>query len=109
MTDMARARWIGPVAGITLVGATLAPSAVSAAATPRCAGTGSVVHRDLRYARDRGVAARMQSLDLYLPTRRPGCGPTPVVVWVHGGAFSIGDKSNRVADKVRLFNREGWA
>jgi acetyl esterase/lipase len=51
----------------------------------------------------------MQSLDLYLPTRHPGCGPTPIVVWVHGGAFSIGDKANQVADKVRLFNREGWA
>ena len=74
-----------------------------------CATTGSVVHRDLRYAHDHGVVARMQSLDLHLPKRRPGCGPTPVVVWVHGGAFSIGDKHNQVADKVRLFTHEGWA
>lgn len=103
-------RWIGPLAvvGMALVGSAFAPAA-EATAPSSCTGTESVAHRNLRYARATGVAASMQSLDLYLPKRRPGCGPTPIVVWVHGGAFSIGDKANQVADKVRLFTHEGWA
>jgi acetyl esterase/lipase len=31
-----------------------------------------------------------------------------VVVWVHGGAYRVGDKRNAVADKVRVFNARGW-
>ena len=95
----------GVALGVAVSGAPVA----AASAAPTCTTAGTVVHRDVRYARDRGVAPRMQSLDLYLPKRRPGCGPTPLVVFVHGGAFSIGDKANQVADKVRLFTREGWA
>jgi acetyl esterase/lipase len=107
---MQRWRWIGSlaVAGIALVGAALAPTAATAT-VPRCAGTGAVAHRNLRYASASGVAPNLQSLDLYLPKRAPGCAPAPVVVWVHGGGFALGDKANRVADKVRLFTREGWA
>ena len=37
----------------------------------------------------------MQSLDLYLPKRAARVRPTPIVVWVHGGAFSVGDKANQ--------------
>src|SRR2546423_4790488 len=95
--------------GVALGVAVSGAPAPAASATTACATTGTVTHGDVRYAHDRGVAARMQSLDLYRPKRRPGCGPTPLVVFVHGGAFSVGDKSNRVADKVRLFTREGWA
>lgn len=74
-----------------------------------CRGTASVARRDLRYASSSGVAASLQSLDLYTPVRPAGCGPAPVVVWVHGGAFVTGDKSNTVAKKVSLFTNEGWA
>jgi acetyl esterase/lipase len=74
-----------------------------------CAGTGSVAHRDLRYASSAGVAARLQSLDLYTPVRKAGCAAAPLVVWVHGGAFVTGDKANQLADKVKLFTGEGWA
>ena len=37
------------------------------------------------------VSERFTSFDLYLPA---GCGPFPVLVWVHGGAWVGGDKSN---------------
>jgi arylformamidase len=52
-----------------------------------------------------GVDANLLSLDIYPPT--PSCG-APVVMWVHGGGYSVGDKKNQVADKVRLFNERGW-
>jgi acetyl esterase/lipase len=74
-----------------------------------CRGTGTRAQRDVRYASTSGVAARWQSLDLYLPVVPRRCGATPLVVWVHGGGFVGGDKRNNVADKVSLFNREGWA
>jgi acetyl esterase/lipase len=94
----------GLALGVAIAGVPAVPADAAS-----CGTTDAVVHRDLRYARDRGVAPRLQSLDLYLPKRRPGCRPTPVVVWVHGGAFSIGDKAYQVRDKVRLFTHEGWA
>jgi len=50
------------------------------------------------------------SLDLYLPARPDGTESDlrPVVVWVHGGAWMTGDKSNRMTDKARLFNDLGY-
>jgi acetyl esterase/lipase len=99
----------GVVLGVAVTGAPAPATASTTAHAARCATSGTAVHRDLRYAHDSGVLPRLQSLDLYLPKRRARCGPTPLVVWVHGGAFSIGDKRNQVADKVRLFTREGWA
>ena len=37
------------------------------------------------------ISDRFTSFDLYLPA---GCGPFPVLVWVHGGAWVSGDKAN---------------
>jgi len=51
---------------------------------------GVVVHRDLAYVS--GGHPR-QVLDLYLPT---GARPAPLIVWIHGGAFRMGDKGDRV-------------
>jgi arylformamidase len=48
--------------------------------------------QEVRYAERPGVAADLTSLDVYLPA---GCGPVPVVVWVHGGGWRAGDKANR--------------
>lgn len=74
-----------------------------------CKGDGTVAHRDIRYRQTSGTAANLQSLDLYLPVRAKGCEPAPLVVYVHGGGFVVGDKSNQIAEKVALFNAEGWA
>ena len=100
-------------------GLALAVAAVAAGCGPTPGGPGTPeacrgagpVHRDLRYASDAGVAAGAQSLDLYLPAGAglAGCGPVPVVVYVHGGGFQVGDKANQVAHKVALFTGEGWA
>src|SRR4051812_31937838 len=74
-----------------------------------CRGTGSTAHPDLRYTSTPGTTARHQSLDLYTPVRPAGCPAAPVVIWVHGGSFVVGDKANGVAKKVALFTGEGWA
>lgn len=54
--------------------------------------------------------AGANALDLYIPEIADGTETNlrPVVVWVHGGGFMIGDKTNRMADKVRLFNGMGF-
>ena len=46
-----------------------------------------VAHRDLIYA---ARATGPVKLDLFTP---PGDGPFPVVLWIHGGAWKMGDKA----------------
>lgn len=52
------------------------------------------------------VAADNQ-LDLYRPVN-PIDGKPPLVVFVHGGGWRTGDKSNQVLNKARLFTRAGY-
>jgi len=47
---------------------------------------------DLAYAHQSSA----ERLDLYLPA---GSGRAPLVMWIHGGAFSVGDKSSITADE----------
>lgn len=56
----------------------------------------------------RGDAASdaMTRLDVYPPPSDAICG-RPIVIWVHGGAWSVGDKSNQMADKIPLFHGLG--
>jgi len=75
---------------------------------PDCRGTATIPHLDLQYQALPGVDPNLTSLDLYEPERPEACGPAPIVVFVHGGGFSIGDKANKAQDKARLFNDEGW-
>lgn len=51
---------------------------------------GAVVHRDLAYV---PAGHPRQRLDLYLPDIS---GPLPLIVWIHGGAFLMGDKADRI-------------
>lgn len=47
---------------------------------------------DLVYARTSGPSGeRDLTLDLYFPDNSPG--PLPLIVWIHGGAFRMGDKT----------------
>lgn len=56
-----------------------------------------------------GTDPNLTSLDVYLPAADAhGCLDRPLVVWVHGGAWTGGDKSEYMADKVRLFNDAGY-
>jgi acetyl esterase/lipase len=48
----------------------------------------AAAYRDLPYVTDGHFRQR---LDLYLPDREA---PAPLVVWIHGGAFRVGDKAN---------------
>jgi acetyl esterase/lipase len=60
-----------------------------------------------RYADRPGVDPSRTSLDVYLPA---GCGPVPVVVWVHGGGWRAGDKAfASTAPKVAWANQLGAA
>lgn len=65
--------------------------------------------RDVRYRSVSGVDPNLLALDHYRPVRPSGCGPAPIVVYVHGGGFSVGDKGNKITDKAKVFTAEGWA
>ncbi|NOZ96052.1 MAG: alpha/beta hydrolase [Acidobacteria bacterium] len=73
-----------------------------------CPGTGTVEHLDIPYENIPGIDRDLLSLDLYEPVVVEGCPPAPVMVWVHGGAWSVGDKRNKIATKVSFFNGAGW-
>jgi acetyl esterase/lipase len=51
--------------------------------------------RDIVYAQPDG---HPQQLDLYLPQDAPT--PLPLVIWIHGGAFRMGDKENPPAERL---------
>jgi arylformamidase len=63
--------------------------------------------RTFRYAQSPGAAADLQSLDLYVP---PGA-PRPMLVFIHGGGWRIGDKANAPhgRQKAAFFNGQGFA
>ena len=70
-------------------GRTVPPFPVyDAPGTPELAGDVSLVHREVTYAR--AIGFRPLKLDIWLP--REAAGPTPLVLWVHGGAFQLGDR-----------------
>jgi acetyl esterase/lipase len=51
---------------------------------------GTTVHRDLDYGNDKHDR---HALDLYIPATQ---GPYRLIVWIHGGAFRMGSKADRV-------------
>ena len=59
------------------------------------------VERDIAYAEPKSPR---QLLDVYAPA---GAKNAPVVVWVHGGGWQAGDKTE-VADKPSAFNQKGF-
>ncbi|MGO4146446.1 alpha/beta hydrolase fold domain-containing protein [Paenarthrobacter sp. YAF11_1] len=79
--------------------------------TPQEVSEHSLVHRELNYAI--AVGFRRLSMDVWLP-RKTGDGPVPLVVWIHGGAFQLGDRRELpptfTPDSVfRLLNEAGIA
>ncbi len=64
-------------------------SAPTSTVEPECreAATGPTT---FAYADLPGVDPNLTSVDVYLPA---GCGPVPVVMWVHGGGWRRGDKA----------------
>ncbi|MBM3294496.1 MAG: hypothetical protein FJY82_08210 [Candidatus Aminicenantes bacterium] len=59
---------------------------------------------DLPYAKIEGAEPKLTSLDIYAPR---GVTNAPVLVWVHGGGWARGDKS-QVAGLPAAFVREGF-
>jgi arylformamidase len=77
-----------------------------------CLATGMTKRGDVRYrdpASLPGVDPSRVSLDVYQPTVDPGCPPTPMVLWVHGGGWRRGDKRNALDDKIQLAQEQGWS
>lgn len=102
------ARWTaGATAALVAIGLTVGALGPPAGATSAgdCARTRDPVH-DLRYRTVSGPGADLTRLDVYPAAK--GCN-TPVVVWVHGGGWSVGDKAQRQTDKVGLFHDLGYA
>ncbi len=63
----------------------------------------------MQYASHAGADADLTSLDFYVPPAdRAGCTNRPIVVWVHGGGWTSGDKGEYMPDKVALFNGAGY-
>jgi acetyl esterase/lipase len=62
---------------------------IMAATEPRAAAGTMDIHRDIVYAQPDGVPL---TLDLYVP--RNAAKPPPVVIWIHGGGWQAGDKTN---------------
>jgi len=92
---------------------TLAPSTSTtttppATTAPSCDGSGTVAHRNIVYDRIDGVAPNLLSLDVYEPKLGTDCPAPPIMIYVHGGAWAIGNKTSNVRDKVTWFNEMGW-
>lgn len=79
-----------------------AGSGIADAATSSC--DVPAVARNLAYVEE--PVSELQRLDVYgfAPKK---CDPVPVVVWVHGGGWAIGDK-RRVEEKATFFNDLGY-
>jgi arylformamidase len=64
------------------------------------AGPATVAYKSLA-----GVDPNLTSVDIHT---KPDFCDAPVVMWVHGGGYASGDKSNQMSNKVELFNDHGW-
>ena len=83
-----------------------APS--TAAPTTTCTGTGVAERRTSEYLSDTGADADLTTLEVITPRVAEGCGPTPVMIWVHGGGWRTGDRRHQLERKVDLFTSIGW-
>ena len=51
------------------------------------------------------VDTDLLSLDIHSPANAQNA---PIVMWIHGGGYTIGDKANQMNNKISLFNEQGW-
>ena len=89
----------------TLTSTTLTSTTIASATSPtNCREEG--LDTTVAYTTIAGVDPNLTSLDIYQPLSSACDGP--VVMWVHGGGYSVGDKANQIANKAKLFNDAGW-
>lgn len=67
-------------------------------------------HTTAQYSHHDGVPAALNSLDVYRPAAdgRGRCTGRPLVVWIHGGGWTAGDKADDIQHKVQLFTDAGY-
>lgn len=96
---------------LTLLGLLLAALTIPVAHSTAAEPARSILNVNYNVDEFGPADSNLNSLDLYLPEIPDGDSGKlrPLVVWVHGGGFMTGDKSNRMPDKVRLFNDLGYA
>lgn len=64
---------------------------------------------NVQYQMLNGVDPKFNSLDIYMPAVTNVCEGVPIVIWVHGGAWMIGDKANADSEvKANHFNSMGY-
>jgi arylformamidase len=100
-----------PASGDVVTATTSTPTATGLPATAEVAAgctTPAAEPTTVAYEQLPGVDPNLVSVDVYgLPA---GCGPAPVVFWVHGGGWYEGDKANTgTATKVAWAAEHGWA
>lgn len=83
----------------------VAPTSVATTVVAGCETGQPGLATTVAYRQIDGIDPNLISLDIHAPTN--ACG-APVVMWVHGGGYAIGDKAQQVDDKVSLFNADGW-
>jgi acetyl esterase/lipase len=80
----------------------------TAAPAAACAGNGVAERRTSQYLSATGADADLTTLEVITPRVAEGCGPAPVMIWVHGGGWRTGDRRNQLERKVDLFTSMGW-
>lgn len=83
------------------------PASPVAAIDSDCVATSQTPHLDVRYATTTSDP-NLTSLDVYALDRPADCPPSPILFWIHGGGWSIGDKTYQVDDKIQLALEQGW-
>lgn len=68
---------------------------------------GSNKYQNIQFLNTAGVEPHLQSLDVHMPEISQPCEGVPIVIWVHGGAWMIGDKS-QIGYKAKHFNSLGY-
>ena len=108
---MWRRRWLGAALVAVVLGTGCSDGKTDTATTTPAASVPCGATATKQYAVHDGVDANLNSLDIYLPPagEDDDCTGRPLVVWVHGGGWHEGDKTDDIGDKVRLFTGAGYA
>ena len=70
---------------------------------PRVAGE----FKNIKYQSLNGIEDNLQSLDIYTPELTNPCNNVPVVIWVHGGGWMLGDKVH-LDSKTEFYRSLGY-
>lgn len=83
--------------------------ATSCASENHSANVSCATKSTVQYSQIPGVDPNLTSLDIFTPAAEAGsCEARPLVVWIHGGGWYEGDRSEYMDDKIALFNGAGF-